>query len=81
MSKSTLFHAPVGVDMRITAITTSPLATRMQSMGIREGALVRVIARAAAGVRIVRVGDARISLAKALSRGITVDTPEAADVR
>ena len=81
MSVTPLPAAPLGVALRIAAIAPSALLTRMQSMGIRAGAEITVIAKAAAGVRIIRVGDARISLAKPLCRLITVTPAEAADVR
>lgn len=50
----------------------SELLTRMQSMGIRVGAGLKVIARSAAGGRVIQVGDARINLAKVLATTIQV---------
>ena len=72
----TLHRLPVGHSGRISAVADQPLAVRMQSMGIREGAAVTMVAHAASGSRLVRVGDARLTLAKELCLAI-----EVADVR
>lgn len=69
----TLYALAVGSRARIVSVSEQPLRVRMASMGIREGAEVEVIARAASGSRIVRVGDARLSVAKALAAGIEVE--------
>lgn len=67
-----LFDAPIGQALQVTAMAEQELLTRMQSMGIRVGALLKVIARSAAGSRVVQVGDARINLAKVLATGVEV---------
>lgn len=67
-----LVEAPVGQSLQVIAMAEQEMLTRMQSMGIRVGALLKVVARSAAGSRVVQVGDARINLAKVLAAGIEV---------
>ena len=73
-----LYRLPVGARARVLEVADQPLRVRMASMGIRPGAEVQVLARAASGSRIVRVGDARLSVARQLAEGIAV---EALDVQ
>lgn len=68
----TLHALPVGAVARIHAVAEQPLAVRMAAMGLRPGAELRVLARGANGSRLVRVGDARLSVARELARGIEV---------
>lgn len=72
MTELDLSRASVGVRLRLIEMPDHPLTTRMISMGLRAGAEVTVVAKAASGSRIVRVGDARLSVAKALCRQISV---------
>lgn len=79
---SSLRSVPVGARARVTAVAEQPLLVRMASMGLRPGVELQVLARAASGSRIVRVGDARLTLARELVAVIDVDTaPESADVQ
>ena len=70
---ATLHTLPVGGRARIRAVADQPMRVRMASMGLRPGAEITVIARAAGGSRIIRVGDARLSIARDLARGIEVE--------
>ena len=74
----TLHELPIGSRARVRSVAAHVLQVRMASMGLRAGAEVIVLARAASGSRIVRVGDARLTIARELARGIEV---EAADVQ
>lgn len=76
----TLLSLPVGRTARIVEVADQALHTRMQSMGLRAGATVTVMAKGASRSRLVRVGDARLSLAKVLCEAITVEPLGAADV-
>lgn len=69
----TLHELPVGASARVLAVTDQPLRVRMESMGLRPGADVLVVARSASGSRIVRVGDARLTLARELAVSISVE--------
>lgn len=70
---TTLGNLPVGVPARILAIAERPQRVRMAAMGLRPGAEVRVLARSASGSRIVRVGDARLTVARELAASIEVE--------
>jgi len=70
---TTLRQVPVGARARVTAVADQPLRVRMASMGLRPGAEITVIARSASGSRLVRVGDARLSVARELAAGIEVE--------
>lgn len=75
---TSLHSLRVGQTAEVVAVANQPLAVRMQSMGIRPGAVLTVLAKTASSSRLVRVGDARLALAKDICRSIEVD---AADVR
>lgn len=68
-----LCDVPIGTRARIVAVADQPLRVRMASMGLRAGAEISVLSRAASGSRIVRVGDARLSVARDLAAGIEVE--------
>lgn len=68
-----LHHAPVGTGLTVSAVESHGWTPKVYAAGIREGATVTVIAREANGARLVRVGDARVSLAKQICTEITVD--------
>ena len=68
-----LLSLPVGASARIVEVADQPLHTRMLSMGLRDGATLTVIAKGASQSRLVRVGDARLSLAKVLCEAIAVE--------
>jgi len=70
---ATLLSLAVGQRARIRSVDDQPLRVRMASMGLRPGAEVTLVARTAGGGRIVRVGDARLSVARDLARGIEVE--------
>ena len=74
----TLHDLPIGGRARVRSVAEQPLRVRMASMGLRPGAEVQVIARAASGSRIVKVGDARLTVARELAVDIEV---EATDVQ
>lgn len=69
----TLKDLPVGSRAHVTAVGDQPMRVRMASMGLRPGAEISVIARGASGSRIVRVGDARLSVARDLAATIEVE--------
>ena len=69
----TLRDLPVGVAALVLSMRDQPLRIRMASMGLRPGAELTVLARGASGSRLVRVGDARLSLARELAAGIEVE--------
>lgn len=69
----TLHALAVGARARVRTVAEQPLRVRMESMGLRPGAEVSVIARTASGSRLVKVGDARLTLAKELARSIEVE--------
>ena len=73
----TLGALPVGAIARITAVRAGRLEVRMASMGLRPGSEVRIVAHAASGNRIVRVGDARLTLARELAAAIDVEVVRA----
>ena len=68
----TLSDLPVGLRASVREVAEQPLRVRMASMGLRSGAEVMVVARGASGSRLVRVGDARLSLARELAACIEV---------
>ena len=68
-----LSDVPIGTRARIVAVAEQPLRVRMASMGLRAGAEISILSRAASGSRIVRVGDARLSVARDLAAGIEVE--------
>ena len=68
-----LFTMSVGDRARIVRVQEHALTVRMASMGIRPGAEVRLLARAASGGRVVRVGDARLTLGRDLACGVEVE--------
>ena len=69
----TLHALPVGGRARVRAVAEQPLRVRMAAMGLRAGAEVAMLAHAASGARVVRVGDARLTLARELAVAITVE--------
>jgi Fe2+ transport system protein FeoA len=69
-----LHTLPIGVVARIRTVAQVPLVERMAAMGLRPGAEVTVIARGSGGSCLVRVGDARLSVARELARGIQVES-------
>ena len=69
----TLHALAVGARARVLAVAEQPLRVRMESMGLRPGAEVSVLARTASGSRLVKVGDARLTLARELARSIEVE--------
>lgn len=69
----TLHDLPVGGRARVLEVHAQALHVRMASMGLRPGALVTVVSRGASGSRLVRVGDARLSVARELARAIAVE--------
>lgn len=69
----TLMDLPVGGHAQVSAVGDQPLRVRMASMGLRPGAEISVISRGASGSRIVRVGDARLSVARELAATIEVE--------
>lgn len=68
-----LSDLPVGRSARVSDVAEQPLRVRMASMGLRAGAEITVLARGASGSRLVRVGDARLSIARELAAGINVE--------
>lgn len=62
-----------GDRARVRAVADQPLRVRMESMGLRPGAEVSLLSRSASGSRIVKVGDARLTLARELARSIEVE--------
>lgn len=68
----TLSDLPVGRRASVRTVAEQPLRVRMASIGLRPGAEVVVLARGASGSRLVRVGDARLSLARELAGCIEV---------
>lgn len=70
---TTLREVPVGARALVTAVAEQPLRVRMESMGLRPGVEVAVVARAASGSRVIRVGDARLTLARELVALIDVE--------
>ena len=78
---NTLLSLPVGAVARITEVADQALHTRMQSMGLRAGAEIAVVAKGASNSRLIRVGDARLSLAKVLCEAIAVEQLGADHVR
>ncbi len=71
---TTLHGLPVGAVARIRSVRKQPLAVRMEAMGLRAGAEIAMVAHGASGSCLVRVGDARLSLARELARDIEVET-------
>ena len=70
---TSLHSLPRGASATVLSVDDQPLRVRMASMGIRPGASILVVARSAAGSRVVRVGDARLTIAKELALGIAVE--------
>jgi Fe2+ transport system protein FeoA len=70
---TTLSNLPVGRRARVSDVAEQPLRVRMASMGLRAGVEIIVVARSASGSRLVRVGDARLSVARELAAGIQVE--------
>lgn len=73
---TTLREVPIGARATVRAVAEQPLRVRMESMGLRPGVEVSVVARAASGSRIIRVGDARLTLARELVALIDVETAD-----
>lgn len=69
----TLKELPVGSRAHVSVVADQPMRVRMASMGIRPGAEISIISRGASGSRIVRVGDARLSIARELAASIVVE--------
>ena len=69
----TLNDMPVGSRAQVLSVADQPLRGRMASMGLRPGAEISIVARGASGSRIVRVGDARLSVARELALAIAVE--------
>lgn len=69
----TLRELPVGGRAHVSAVGDQPMRVRMTSMGLRPGAEISIIARGASGSRIVKVGDARLSIARELAASIEVE--------
>jgi len=62
---------PAGHEARIVALDAEPaLALRMSELGLRVGAVVRVVHHARGGGRVVAVGADRIALDVAACRGV-----------
>lgn len=58
--------------MVVTVVDQTDWTAKAHAHGIRPGATVTVLAKEAHGARLIRVGDARISLAKQICRAIHV---------
>lgn len=69
---STLHGLAVGAIARIGSIAEQPLRVRMTAMGLRPGAEVIMVAHGARGSRLVRVGDARLALAREVALSIEI---------
>lgn len=62
---------PSGQDARIVGLDAEPgLALRMSELGLRVGAVVRVVHHARGGGRVVAVGTDRLALDLAACRGV-----------
>ncbi|MHB0927494.1 MAG: FeoA family protein [Candidatus Nanopelagicales bacterium] len=70
---STLHGLAVGAVARICEVAEQPLRVRMTAMGLRPGAEVAMVAHGARGSRLVRVGDARLALAREVALSIEVE--------
>lgn len=75
-----LLQLPVGSQASVVEVMDQPLNVRMEAMGIRRGAQLTLLAKTAGGSRLIRVGDARLSLARELCRAILVEFDGSAHV-
>jgi len=67
---------PTGHDAQIVGLDTEPgLALRMSELGLRVGAVVRVVHHARGGGRVVAVGADRIALDLVACQGVRLAPP------
>jgi len=70
----TLTQAPLHQTLVLTGSSLEPAQTRrLSSLGLRQGAQLRLVQRLAGGARVVAVAGARVALGSALLDGLTVE--------
>lgn len=69
-----LIEVPPGMEARVTSIHV-PEAPRLRlgEMGLRQGALVRVIQKVGAGGRLLGMGVSRLAIDRATARSVEVE--------
>ncbi|MGB8020299.1 MAG: FeoA family protein [Candidatus Nanopelagicales bacterium] len=75
----TLDKAPTGVTLTIlgTRGRTVQGHRRQAEMGIRPGAVLRILTRTAGGGAILAIGDDRIAVSRSILRTVRVEEPDA----
>ncbi|MGN6608623.1 MAG: FeoA domain-containing protein [Jatrophihabitans sp.] len=75
---STLAGTAPGVPVRLASVDlTGPVRLRLAEFGLRRGALVTVLSRAAGGGRVVGVDGNRIALDRGTASRLGVTSPDA----
>lgn len=73
----TLDQAPTGVPVMVLGSRARTVEghRRQAEMGIRSGALLRVLTRTSGGGAILAIGDDRLAVSRSILRSVTVAEP------
>lgn len=73
----TLDGTPTGVPVTVLSshAQTPAVSRRLAELGIRTGAVVRVLSRTSGGGAIVAIGDDRIAVSRTILRSVEVADP------